>query len=1068
MSATLPHKSDQGLRIGLQKTGQPENGISAQSGTTGMSRRNDPKAACKTPMSYVILWSLICCMSFTTTYAQSDAYSLTGVVRSIEYEPIPGVTIQILGQSRGTVTDIEGKFQLTVTGDETLVVSSIGYVSRNIPVNRLKTLEIQLEDDTRQLGELVVIGYGTVEKSDLTGSVSSLRQKDFNPGANVSADQLILGRAAGVQVSQTSSEPGGGMSIRIRGASSVNAGNEPLYVIDGFPIDNSPLLAGGGVAGTGSNNNPRNPLNALNPADIESIEILKDASATAIYGSRGANGVILITTRKGVKGRTSINYDVNFGTQTVAKKMDILTAEQYIKAINDLSVERGEGTVFSPDDIARIGKGVDWQDEIYRTATLHNHNLTVNGGDDKTTFYTSFNYFDQDGVIRNSGIQKYIARVNLDRKIGGKGHFGINLNTSLINDRNNIDGMQTNEDSGPIYASLLYDPTEPIYNEDGSFRQSTNLTVNNPVSLIEGIRSKTKTNRTFGNVYFQYELIEGLQAKLNIGSDRQTSRRDIYNTRLTFRGAPAGGIANITTLERSNILSEFTLAYRKELNKDHLFDVLGGVTYQNFVNRRFAGNITGFPSDDLGTDNLSLGDTNNDALSSNTEENSLLSYLGRVNYQAYNRFLFTASLRADGSSRFGENNKFGYFPSFAIGWKLSEENFIPSLFNDLKLRASWGQTGNQEIANYASLSTFVPSSNAIINNTPVVGIRPSRIANPDLKWETTEQLNIGVDASIWNGRLSGTIDYFIKDTKDLLLHLPLPQSTGFSSVLSNVGSIRNSGIELQLTSSNIRRGHFRWNTTLNFSALENKVTDLGTIGDILTGSVANVGNTVIVRENEPVNSYYGYQIIGIFQSQEEVAASAQPDSRPGFPIFKDNNNDGVINPADQRIIGDPFPDFTYGLFNSFSFKNFQLDFLIQGQQGGKLLNINVIESMYPGNFRRNKLAEQILDRWTPDNPNAKWPSGTVPTAYGGGKVNDLVLEDASYLRLKNLQISYTFNKVKPFRSLRAYVVGQNLFTLTGYSGFDPEANSLGRSNVKIDYSSYPLTRNWTVGLSLGL
>lgn len=1000
-------------------------------------------------------------------FAQSS-YTLTGIVLDQNQEALPGINITIEGQTRGTVSDINGEFRIQVSGSETLIFSSIGYTSQSIPVNSRSHISVVLAEDNQQLGEVIVIGYGTVDKSDLTGAVSSLREKDFNPGANASVDQLILGRSAGVQVSQTSSEPGGGLSIRIRGASSVNAGNEPLYVIDGFPIDNSPLLAGGGVAGTGTNNNPRNPLNALNPADVESIEILKDASATAIYGSRGANGVILITTKKGSKGRTSVNYDFNIGTQTVAKKIDLLTTEQYIKGINDISADRGESPVFSQEDIARIGAGVNWQDEIYRSASMQNHNISVNGGDDKTTFFTSFNYFNQEGVIKNSGIKKYIARVNIDRKVSERANFGVNLNTSLVNDRNNIDGMMTNESAGPIYSSLLYDPTEPIFNPDGSFNQSTNLTVNNPVSLVEGITSSNETNRTFGNVYFQYEIIDGLQAKLNIGSDRQTSRRDIYNSKLTFRGAPAGGIANIATLERSNILAEYTMTYNKKLSEVSQLDVLGGVTYQNFVSRIFSGNITGFPSDALGTDNLSLGDTNNDELSSGKEENSLLSYLGRVNYQLYNKFLFTASIRADGSSRFGENNKFGYFPSFAFGWKLAEESFVSDLFDDLKLRASWGQTGNQEINNYASLSTLVPASNAIINDQPVVGIRPSRIANPDLKWETTEQFNVGIDASILGGRVSGTLDYFIKDTKDVLLFLPLPQSTGFGSVLSNVGAMRNSGVEFLVSSTNIARGNFTWSTTANLSVVRNKVLDLGTIGDIFTGNVTNVGNTSIIREGYPVNSYYGYEIIGIFQSPEQVATSAQPNSRPGFPIFRDNNGDNVINPADQRIIGDPFPDFTYGLHNSFSYRNFQFDFFFQGQQGGDLLNINVIESMYPGNFRRNKLAEQVLDRWTPDNPNAKWPSGTEPTAYGGGKVSDLVLQDASYLRLKNVQLSYTLSDVRPFRSARIYVVGQNLFTITNYVGFDPEANSFGRSNTRVDYSSYPLTRSWLVGVNLGI
>jgi TonB-linked SusC/RagA family outer membrane protein len=1015
---------------------------------------------------YLLFWSISLSLISQALNAQS-VFRLQGSVKSTVGETLPGVSILVEGQSRGTVSDIDGLFSIEVNGSETLVFSAIGFVSKSVPVNNQSQLQIALAEDTQQLNEVVVIGYGSVEKSDLTGAVASLRTKDFNPGANASVDQLILGRSAGVQVSQTSSEPGGGLSIRIRGASSVNAGNEPLYVIDGFPIDNSPLLAGGGVAGTGTNLNPRNPLNSLNPSDVLSVEILKDASATAIYGSRGANGVILITTKKGNAGRTSVNYDTYVGSQSVAKKMDILSTEEYIAGINAISADRGLAPVFSTADIANIGAGTNWQDEIYRTAPVQNHNLSVNGGDDKTTFFTSFNYFDQEGVVKNSGIKRYIARVNLDRKIGERSNFGINLNTSLVQDNNNIDGLQTNEDAGPIYSSLLYDPTEPIFNADGSYRQSPNLTVNNPVSLIEGIASGNETNRTFGNVYFQYKITDDLSAKINIGSDRQSSRRDIYNSKLTFRGAPANGIASITTLERSNVLAEYTMNYSKKLSESSKLDLLGGVTYQRFESRLFAGIIRNFPSDALGTDNLSLGDTNNDDLSSGREENSLLSYLGRVNYQLYNKFLFTGTLRADGSSRFGTNNQFGYFPSVAFGWKLIEESFTPNFFDDLKLRTSWGQTGNQEINNYASLSTFVPSSNAIVNDQPVVGIRPSRIANPDLKWETTEQLNIGIDASILDGRLSGTIDYFIKDTKDLLLFLPLPRSTGFNSVLSNVGRIRNSGFEFLITSNNITNNDFSWSTTANLSAIKNKVVDLGTIGDIITGNVTNVGNTAIIREGFPVNSYFGYQITGIFQNADQVASSAQPNSRPGFPIFKDLNGDNAINPADQAIIGNPFPDFTFGVHNTLSYKNFHLDFFIQGQKGGDLLNINVIESMYPGNFRRNKLSEQVLDRWTVDNPTAKWPSGVEPSSYGGGKVSDLVLQDASYIRLKNVQLSYDLPRIRYFQSARIYLVGQNLITLSDYIGFDPEANSFGRSNERVDYSSYPLARTWLLGLNLG-
>ncbi len=989
------------------------------------------------------------------------------VVDAITDEPLSGASLQLEGVTHSTRTDDQGRFRF-VTGQKfpyTIIVSYIGYKTTKV-VAEGSPITIRLQPDATGLEEVVVVGYGTQRKRDVTGAVASLRETDFNAGANASVDQLILGRSAGVQVSQTSSEPGGGLSIRIRGASSVNAGNEPLYVIDGFPIDNSPLLPGGGVAGTGTNRNPKNPLNSLNPSDIESVEILKDASATAIYGSRGANGVILITTKKGSNQRTSVSYDAYAAVQSVAKKMDLLTTSQYIDAINSLSQARGEGVVFSEADIAAIGSGTDWQNEIYRSAPIHNHNLSVSGGGDKTTFFTSFNYFNQQGVIRESGFDRYIGRVNIDRKLGERGSFGVNLNTSLVKDNNNVDGMQTNEDAGPIYASFLYDPTEPIYNADGSFRQSPNLTVNNPVSLIEGISSLNETNRTFGNAYLQYEVVEGLVARLNVGSDRQTSRRDIYNSKLTFRGAPANGIANITTLERSNVLLEYTMNYQKQLNDANRLDVLGGITYQHFKDRLFAGTIRNFPSDDLGTDNLSLGDTNNDDLSSGHEENQLLSYLGRVNYQLLNKFLFTASLRADGSSRFGSNNKFGYFPSFAVGWQLAEEAFIPEFFSELKLRASWGQTGNQEIANYTSLSTYVPNTSAIINDQPIVSLRPSRIANPDLKWETTEQLNVGADAVVLNGRLSATIDYFIKDTRDLLLYLPLPQSTGYSSVLSNVGRVRNDGIEFLVSATVVDNKAFNWSLTANISRIRNQVKDLGTIGDIFTGSVTNVGTTSILREGYPVNAYYGYQIDGIFQTAEQVAQSAQRNSRPGFPIFRDVNGDGSITPDDQGIIGNPYPDFTYGLHHSLSYKGLQLDFFFQGQQGGDLLNINVIESMYPGNFRRNKLAEQALDRWTPENPGAKWPSGVEPSSYGGGKVNTLVLQDASYLRLKNVQLSYTLPRIHAIRSAKVYLAAQNLFTLTDYDGFDPEANSFGRSNERVDYSSYPLARTWLLGINV--
>lgn len=1003
-----------------------------------------------------------------TSKIDKQDFTVTGTVQDQSGQPLPGANILEKGTTNGTQTDFDGNFEITISNaDAILSVSYIGFSSKEIAVNGQNSITVSLEESAAALDEIVVVGYGTQKKSDLTGSVSSLKSEDLNPGANASVDQMMLGRAAGVQINQSSSAPGGGLSIRIRGASSLNASNEPLYVVDGFPIDNSPNLTSGGAAEVSENQSPNNPLNSLNPADIESIEILKDASATAIYGSRGANGVVMITTKKGKSGKMRVTYDVYSGIQTVAKTIDVLNTSQYINAINDLSQEQGNSPVFSEEDISSIGNGNFWQDQVFRSAPITSHNISVGGGDEKTSVYASVNYFDQEGVVKNSGIKKYTGRINIDSKIGERAKIGLNFNTSLIKDNNNIDGIQTNENAGPIYSSLLYDPTEPIYNADGTFSQSANLTVNNPVTLITGILSLNESNRTFGSAYLNYDFTDNLSGKFNFGTDRQTSRRDIYNSTQTIRGGAANGIANINVLERSNYLFEYTMNYQKAFNENHNLTVLGGVTYQKFSLKNFYGNISGFPSDDIGTNNLELGDTNTDQLGSRAEENTLLSYLGRVNYNLYNKFLLTGSIRADGSSRFGENNKFGYFPSFAFGWKLNEEEFIPDLFSQLKLRASWGLTGNQEIGNYNSQLTFQSGPNVVLGNSVLGSVIPSRKANDDLKWETTEQFNIGLDAAMLNGRISATLDYFSKNTKDLLFNLPLPLASGYASILSNVGEVQNKGFEVLINTTNVITDDFKWDTSLNFAAIKNKVVDLGRIESIVTGNIMAVGNTAIIREGDPLASYYGYVVTGIFQEDDDIANSAQPIAEPGHPIFEDRDGDGAITPADQTIIGSPFPDFTYGIQNSFSYKNFQLDVFFQGQEGAELININLIESLYPANFRRNRQSRTIIDRWTPQNPDAKWPSSVNPNAYGASKVNTLTVEDASYFRLKNVQLSYKVpvDNIDFLNSMRVYVTGQNLFTITDYGGFDPESNSLGSSNVRVDYSSYPTARTYLLGLT---
>jgi len=996
---------------------------------------------------------------------------VNGVVTDKDGQPLPGANIVEKGTTNGTQTDFDGNFSLEVGANEVLVVSYIGFATKEVNINGRSSVSVSLVEDAAGLEEVVVVGYGTQKKSDLTGAVDKLSSEDFNKGANVSVDQLMQGRSAGVLVNQTSSEPGGGVSVRIRGISSINGGNDPLYVIDGLPLDNSPLLSGGGGAGIGNNPNSRNPLNSINPNDIESIEILKDASATAIYGSRGANGVVMITTKKGKEGKFRIEYDVTGGIQA-PNKIDVLSTQDYINVLNGIAQDSGNPPIISEGDINALTIGTDWQNQILRSAPITSHDISASGGTKDMTYSASFNYFDQEGVVKNSGIKKYIGRLNLTSNFGKNLQIGVNVNTSQINDNNNVDGINNNEQAGPIYSALLYDPTEPVFNADGGFARSANLTVNNPLSLIDGISSKNETYRTIVNAYANYQITNTFSAKFNVGFDRLTSRRDIYNSKLTIDGAANNGIANIASLTRSNNLFEYTMNYKKDIGSSSSLNILGGVTYQNFINRSFSGNITNFPSDVLLTDNLGLANTENDNLYSNKGINSLLSYLGRINYSLFDKYLLTASMRADGSSRFGENNKFGYFPSVAVGWKLSEEKFVPDFFDRLKLRMSWGLTGNQDIGNYASISTFgsngsASSSVAVLGESALVGTSPTRIANPDLKWETTAQYDFGIDASILSGRINITADYFIKKTSDILLNLPLPRASGFSQILSNVGEMENKGFEFLVNAFPVQTDNFTWSTTINFSAIKNKVNDIGG-SDIVTGGLQGIGNTTVLREGFPAYSYYGYNVTGIFQTGDDIASSAQPDSQPGYPIFEDTNNDLQITPEDQQIIGNPYPEFTYGFQNSFTYKGFQLDIFIQGQEGNDLLNINTIESLYPANFRRNRLKEQGLNRWTAQNTNTKWPSGVEPSAYGGGKVNTLSLLDGSYIRLKNVQLGYQIpvDKIYFIESARIHVTGQNLFTITDYTGYDPEANAFGRSNVRLDYNSYPLPKTYLVGVNL--
>ena len=992
------------------------------------------------------------------TQAEFLDRTISGTVNDDTGERLPGVSIVVKGTQRGTVTNEQGTYSLSIpdnalNGDPVvLIFSFVGYLSQEVTIGNRSTVDITLSTDTKALEEVVVVGYGTQRKSDLTGSVASVTEKDFTQGVNNSALQLLNGKASGVQISQSSSAPGGGIAIRIRGAGSINSSNEPLIVIDGLP----------GASTT-----------SISPEDIASIQILKDASAAAIYGSRAANGVVLITTKKGTKGKPQVNYSAYLGVQTVAKRMDYLNTSQYIKVLNDLSSDQGSAPKFTPEQINTIGSGTNWQDQIFRTALAQNHQLSFSGGSDNTSYYLGVNYLDQDGVVLRSGLKKYNVRLNYQVSPSDKFKVTLNLNTNRTMTNNILTTNSGNENAGPINTALQFDPTIPAgLDATGRYPFNPIISLENPLALLYGVDQKRVVNRTFGTLSADYEILKGWTTTLRLGGDIANERNDNYNSTITQKGLSSGGIGSVGTGEDTHWISELFTTYNHTFNGIHQLSILGGATLEKYDSNDLGGSSIGFLSDASLTNLLQSGDGDRgDNVSSGRSSNQLNSYLGRINYTLKDKYLLTASIRTDGTSRFSDKNKYAVFPSFALGWRISEEPFMQqnNLFSDLKLRLSYGQSGNQAIGNFQTLQTFIAGGKAVLGGGLVQGVEPARIPNPDLRWETTEEFDIGLDFGIIKGRLSGSLEYYIKTTRDQLFNKPLPTTSGFQNILVNFGSVRNQGLDLMVESRNMVNA-FKWNTNLTFSTLKNTVVELPDfISQILTGGVGFTSNYALVQEGSPMRSYYGYATDGILQSKEEVAASAQPNAKPGHPRFVDQNGDGKIGPEDRVILGSPFPKLIVGLNNSFSYKGFDLNVLFTGVQGVSTLDNNVVESLYPINFERNRIAEHYLERWTPENPGAKYPSGVNPSTYGGAlAVNSLTISDASFVRLKTASLSYAIPLAgKKVRSASVYLAADNLLTITKFIGFDPDANASGTGVERASYNSYPLNRTIRFGVNVG-
>jgi TonB-linked SusC/RagA family outer membrane protein len=992
---------------------------------------------------------------------------VTGIVKSDAGDPLPGVNVLEKNTTRGTVTDSDGKFSIEASPNAILVFSFIGMTNQEVPVGGRSALDVVLATDITQLGEVVVVGYGTQKKTDVTGSVSSVSSKDIKATPVASLSQALQGRAAGVQVSQASNAPGGGVTIRIRGGNSIQGGNEPLYVIDGFPLYNE--------------NGPN-----ISPNDIESMEILKDASATAIYGSRGANGVVIITTKRGRPGKNTVQFESYYGVQQVRKKIDMLNATQLAELVNEGIANVNADNVGKPGypkaltytdaQIAAMGQGTDWQDEIFRSAPQQNYQLTFAGGDEKSQYSISGNLFKQDGIIVNSGYERSSVRINLDRKIFEK----FKLSNSLTISRTKTNAINTDGDggggAGVVYGALIFSPTVPVYGPDGAYSIDNRpgaIKISNPLALAQVTTNETTGWRMLGTVSGEYEITEGLTAKVLFGANTYNNKINTYIPRTVYAGIGSSGTASINNAQYLDWLNENTLTYQKTFNNVHKLTALAGYTLQKAHYEDFQANAQNFANDILEYNNLvSAQQTNPGA--SNVYEWGLRSYIGRINYDYNSRYLLTLTARLDGASKFGKSNKNGFYPSGSVAWRISEESFMTNVaaVSDLKLRVSYGLTGNQQIGQYQSFSSLA-TQNYNFGSALSIGYAPNRIANPNLKWETTAQADIGLDIGLLSNRITVTADVYQKKTKDLLYNVSLPVTSGYQTSLQNIGKVQNRGVELAITTVNVDSKGFRWSTNFNIAANRTKILDLGNVsGDIPSGGASGhlqLANSGILRVGQPIGIFYGLVTDGIFQNQEEVNASAQKTAKPGERRYVDVTPDGVINSSDRVILGHAQPDYIFGLTNNLSYKGFDLNIFIQGVQGNSIFNINRFELESVSGVANQSTA--VLDRWTPTNP-----SNTIPRASSLGypyQVSSRQIEDGSYIRLKNIQLGYNFPSAWLERirltNAKLYVSGQNLITITDYTGFDPEVSRYGQDNLSLgtDYGSYPNFKMYLVGLNIG-
>ena len=977
------------------------------------------------------LLSFIFIAGFTAMLYGQPA-TISGTVSSAdEGTGLPGVNVLIKGTSQGTATDAEGNFTLSASANDVLVFSFIGYQTVEEVVGNRTVINVQLNLDIQSLQEIVVVGYGETTERDLTTAVVSLDEDVIQDKPFVTVEQAILGKAAGVQVIQPSGRPGAGISLRIRGATSVTGGNEPLYVVDGVPVLNT---------------------EGINPADVASIDILKDAASSSIYGARAANGVVLITTKRGTKAKPSFSFSSYVGLESVVNTLPVLNSEQYMDYLNTARLNAGLSTL---EDPSNFQFNTDWQRELYDPATIQNYQLSFSGGSEEGTFFVSAGYQNQEGIIAPSAFDRYSIRFNQDRSVLKNLKIGNSIALSRT-DFNTINDNERVNSGGVVLSALTTPPIVAVQNEDGTFPMNPFQAWENPIALVRGEDQSSFTNKVLANLYAEYQLPLGITFKSSFGLDYYNSKFDRFiDPFTTGNGRAQQGEASNETFNELIWLLENTLHYNKDLGGGHNIDVLLGASSQRSRWESTSLLARGFANAGIPT---AAGASEPVQVNAQVAEWSIVSYFLRASYNYKGKYLVSASMRSDGSSRFGSGNKYGYFPSTSLAWNISDEDFLSdqSWLYNLKLRYSFGLTGNQEIGNYNAFGTYASGSNYPFGDEIFPGANPSQVDNQDLKWETTTQHNLGLDFTLWDGRLGAKVDAYYKNTSDMLLFNPLPTTTGFEGSLQNIGSLENKGLEFGVDAQPVQSDWLGWNINANISFNRVEVQEIGP-DPIFGGFVNDQDNVAIVLEGEPIGNFYGWVAQGI-------------DPETGNVIFLDRDDNGVINDDDRQIIGNALPDFIWGVTNTLTYRGLELTVFLQGVQGQDIYNATRFEMEAMSSFKNQSTT--TLDRWTPENRDGSLPIAVFGDPNDNDRASSRWVEDGSFIKIRELTLAYNLptavmEKLR-MQQAKVYVQGRNFFTHTDYSGYDPEVSRDGRSTIapNIDYGTFPQVQSFLLGLNV--